>query len=398
MRDKPEEVKPRIKKKADIAYFAGCTASYVEQDIAKAAVTLFDKAGIDFAYLGNEEACCGIPMLVAGRWDVFEDILRHNVAKMKETCAKTVVTSCPACWLVWKTYYPDWAKKLGVDYPFETKHYSEVLADKVAAGELIFDHEVPMKVTWHDSCHIGRAGGVYEPPRELIKSIPGVELVEMEHNREDGLCCGSVLTLLGETPVAPVLGKRKLDEAVATGAEAVLALCPCCQFQMRVAADKNGMDVKVQDLASLAARGLGVDFPDSTPDALAAWAVFEKMIELMKPEPMVDLMETLMPQLVAAMPGPFPAMMRFMAKIPGALEAMKPIMPKMMPMMLPGMMPKVMPDMLKEVERIVGPMPDHMSEQMPDLLPATMEALMPNMLPMIAVGVTERMVDYLKKG
>lgn len=392
----PEEVKPHIKEKAEIAYFAGCTASFVELDIAKATATLLAKAGVDFAYLGKEEACCGIPMLVAGRWDVWEEILRHNVAKMKETGAETVVTSCPACWLVWRTYYPEWAEKLGIDYPFETKHYSEVLADRIADGSLKIESEVPIKVTFHDSCHIGRAGGVYDPPRELLRAIPGVELVEMEHNREDALCCGSVLTLIGETPVAPVLGGRRLQEAVDAGAEAVAALCPCCQFQLRVSAEKNGIHMPVKDLAALAAKGLGIDIPDSTPDALAIWPVFERMIELMKPDAMIALMEKLMPQLVAAMPGPFPSIMRFMAKIPGALEAMKPIMPKMMPLMLPGMMPKVMPDMLKEVERIVGPLPDYMREQMPDLLPATMEALMPNMLPMIAPGVTEKMVAYLK--
>jgi len=391
-----DEIREHIKDKADIAYFAGCTASYVEDDIGKASATLLGRAGIDFAYLGKEEACCGIPMLVAGRWDVFEDILRHNVSKMKETGATTVVTSCPACWLVWHTVYPQWAEKLGIDYPFDAKHYSQVLADRIEDGSLKFDHEVPITVTFHDSCHIGRAGGVYEPPRDLIKAIPGVELVEMEHNRENALCCGSVLTMIGETPVAPVLGKRKLDEAVDTGADAIVALCPCCQFQMRVAADENKIDIPVKDLASLAAKGLGVELPDSTPDALAQWAIFERMINLMKPEPMVGLMDKLMPELVAAMPGPFPKMMRAMARIPGALEAMRPVMPKMMPVMLPGMMPKVMPAMLKEVAEIVGPMPDYMKEQMGDLLPATMAALMPNMLPMIAPGVTDKMIAYLK--
>lgn len=392
----PEELKPHLKKEAKVAYFAGCTASYVEKDIAQASATLLDKAGVDYTYLGDEEACCGIPMLVAGRWDVWEKILRHNVSKMKEVGAETIVTSCPACWLVWHTYYPDWAKKLGIDFNFETKHYSELLSEKISEGSLVFDHEVPMKVTFHDSCHLGRAGGIYDPPREMIKALPGAELVEMEHNREDGLCCGSVLTLIGETPVAPVLGKRKLDEAVAAGAEAIVAVCPCCQFQMRISADKTGTDIAVKDLASLAAKGLGIDFPDSTSDALAIWPVFERMIDLMKPDAMVELMDTLMPQLVAAMPGPFPSMMRVMAHVPGALEAMKPIMPKLMPVMLPGMMPKVMPDMLREVAKIVGPLPDHMEKQMPDLLPATMEALMPNMLPMIAPGVTDKMVAYLK--
>jgi hypothetical protein len=335
-------------------------------------------------------------MLVAGRWDVFEEILRHNVSHMKETGAKTVVTSCPACWLTWNTVYPDWAKKLGIEYDFEAKHYSQVLSERIKEGKLVFDHEVPMKVTFHDSCHIGRAGGVYEPPRELLKAVPGAEFVEMEHNRENGFCCGSVLTLIGETPVAPKLGKRRVDEAVKAGADAVVALCPCCEFQLRVAADKEKLDIPVMDLAAFAAKGLGVTFPDTMSYALEQWVVFEKMIYLMKPNAMVELMDKLMPELVNAMPGPFPVMMRLMAKIPGALSAMRPVMPKMMPVMLPGMMPKVMPAMLNEVGKIMGKLPEDLERQMPELLPKTMEALMPNMLPVIAPGVTDKMIAYLK--
>jgi Fe-S oxidoreductase/FAD/FMN-containing dehydrogenase len=396
MKDLPEDVKEHFKEKSEIAYFAGCTASFIEDDISKASATLLAKAGVDFAYLGDKEACCGIPMLVAGRWDVFEEILRHNVKHMKETGAKTVVTSCPACWLTWNTVYPDWAKKLGIEYDFEAKHYSQVLAERIKEGKLTFEHEVPMKVTFHDSCHIGRAGGVYEPPRELLKAVPGTEFVEMEHNRENGFCCGSVLTLIGETPVAPKLGKRRVDEAVRAGADAVVALCPCCEFQLRVAADKEKLNIPVIDLAAFAAKGLGVTFPDTMNYALEQWVIFEKMIYLMKPDAMVELMDKLMPELVNAMPGPFPAMMRFMAKIPGALSAMRPVMPKMMPIMLPGMMPKVMPAMLVEVGKVMGELPDNLEKQMPELLPKTMETLMPNMLPVIAPGVTDKMIAYLK--
>ncbi len=109
-----------------------------------------------------------------------------------------MITSCPACDMMWRKVYPEWAKKLGIEYGITAKHYSEVLAEKIEAGEFTFpgeDGRQEQKVTWHDSCHIGRACGVYEPPRELIKAIPGVEFVEMEHNREKALCCGSVLTL-----------------------------------------------------------------------------------------------------------------------------------------------------------------------------------------------------------
>ena len=215
-----EEIKPAIKEHAKIGYFAGCTASFVEQDIAQSAVKLLDAAGVEFTTLGKDEMCCGIPMLVAGKWELFEQALRHNSAAMQAKGVEEVVTSCPACWLVWNTYYPQWAEKLGIPFDFKAKHYSQVLSEKIAAGEFALT-EVPeslqaqieangtAKVTFHDSCHIGRAGGVYEPPRDLIRAIPNVELVEMAHSKEDALCCGSVLTRIGEPhPTSEKLGTQ----------------------------------------------------------------------------------------------------------------------------------------------------------------------------------------------
>ncbi|MFL0246302.1 FAD-binding and (Fe-S)-binding domain-containing protein [Candidatus Clostridium stratigraminis] len=396
-RDKwiPEDIKPKIKDKADIAYFAGCTAAFVENDISQASVRLLDAAGVEFTTLGKDEACCGIPMLVSGRWDVFEEILRHNVKHMKEHEAKTVVTSCPACWLVWNNIYPEWAKKLGIEYNFKAKHYSEIIVDKLKKGELKFTKPVNMKLTFHDSCHIGRAGGVYEPPREMLKAIPGVELVEMEHNKENSLCCGSVLTRISEpNPTSNLLGKKKLDEAVATGADAIVALCPCCQFQMRVSAKENNIDLPVKDLAAISAKGLGIDLPDYTPYALEMWSVFEKVIALMQVPNMSKLMTKLIPNMMDALPPPLRGMMG-LVKVPGMDKIFKPLMPKMMPILMPMLMPKVMPDMLREVESMIQ-MPDFMRQQMPDLMPKTMDNMLPHVLPEIAVIVTPAMIQYIK--
>ena len=203
--------------RAGAAYFAGCTASYVENDIAMASVRLLDAAGVDFTYMGEKENCCGIPMLAAGKWDLFEETFRKNLKVMKEARVDTVIASCPACNLMWRQVYPAWAKKLGLDYGITAKHYSEVLAEKIGTGEFLFPSHSPsngkpkpVTVTWHDSCHIGRASGIYEPPREIIRAIPGVTLVEMEHNREGGHCCGSVLTLI-KHPLGSRCNRR--DEA-----------------------------------------------------------------------------------------------------------------------------------------------------------------------------------------
>ncbi|MBU0495873.1 MAG: FAD-binding oxidoreductase [Chloroflexi bacterium] len=384
-----------IPEQAEICYFPGCTASYVEQDIAQSTACLLRKAGVEFTYLGDDEACCGIPMLVAGLWDTWEEIMRHNIAAMKKRGVKTVVTTCPACWLVWKQYYPEWAAKLGIDYPFEAKHYSEILAERIQSGDLVFDQPIDMRVTWHDSCHMGRAGGIYEPPREVLQAIPGLEFVEMEHNREHAHCCGSVLSLVADPPVAARIGDVRLREAEAVNAEAVISTCPCCQVQLRVTAEKTGRDMPIMDLGSLACQAASIPHPDSTAYALEQWATFEAMINLLKPEPMADLMVELFPQMFAAMPSPMVPMMKVARRVPGMLALMKPMMPLMMPMLMPSIMPQVMPDMLVAVDQRV-PMPEYMREQMPDLMPAAMDNLLPKMLPLVMPYLVPPMMDYIQ--
>lgn len=391
----PNDIRAKIKDKAEIAYFAGCTASFVEKDVAVGAVRLLDEAGIEFTYLGDKEACCGIPMLVAGKWDIFEKIMKMNTANMQKKGVKTVVTSCPACLLMWSTLYPQWAKKLGMRYDIEAKHYSEVLMDKLDVLKPKFKVPLNKVVAWHDSCHIGRAGsGVYEPPRELLKAIPGVQFREMEHNREKALCCGSVVTLIDEPKVAGKIGNVRLQEAVAQDADIMAALCPCCMVQFRIAARDNNVNLEIQDLGALAARSLGYDIPDTTNVALTAWATFDKMIDLMLPENMTEMMVELLPDMIEAMPSYMQAMMKTVKYVPGMDALMKPMMPRMMPLLMPSLMPKVMPKMLKAVEKRV-PMPDYMLEQMPDLMPAAMANLMPNMLPQIAPMLTPKMIEYI---
>jgi len=395
----PEELKERHgpDHRSRTVYFAGCTASYVENDIAMATVRLLDAAGVDFSYLGDKESCCAIPMLVCGKWDLFVEVMKRNIKAVKQAGADTVIASCPACDMMWRQVYPIWAKKLGIEYGITAKHYSEVVADKIRAGEFTFPEKEgqPVTVTWHDSCHIGRVSGVYEPPRDLIKAIPNVNLVEMSHHHEAAHCCGSVLTLIKDPPVAADIGEIRLEEALEADAEKVLALCPCCEFQFRVTADKKKMPIEVLDLARFAASALGYDFPDPNPEVQKQWAVFEAMIALMTPQGFADLMGTMWPELIDAMPYRMGPMMRFMGKIPGTLELMKPMFPILFPRLLPKMMPKVMPVMLERVgERI--PMPDYMREQMPDMMPGVVNNLMPHMIGDVVPLVVQPMIDYLR--
>jgi Fe-S oxidoreductase/FAD/FMN-containing dehydrogenase len=383
--------------KSKTVYFAGCTASYVEHDIGMASVRLLDAAGVDFSYLAEKESCCGTPMLVAGKWKLFEAIMRRNIHAVKEAGADRVVTSCPACDMMWRQVYPAWAKKLGVEFGITVSHYSEVVSEKIRKGEFTFparDGE-PVVVTWHDSCHIGRVSGVYEPPRELIRAVPNTTLVEMSHNREHAHCCGSVLTLIKDPLIAHEVGKIRLDEAVEAGAQKVLALCPCCEFQLRVSADKKNMPLEVVDLARYAASALGYDFPDPNPEVKKQWAVFEAMIALMTPRGFAGLMSSMLPETVAAMPFGMGGMMRFFGRIPGALRLMKPLFPVLFPRLLPLMMPELMPVILERVANAI-PMPDYMAEQMPVIMPKVMNTLMPHMVHDLVPLVSGPLIAHLQ--
>ena len=394
----PEDLREKHShRQAKAVYFAGCTASYVEHDIGQASVRLLDEAGIDFTYIGKKENCCGTPMLVAGKWELFAETMKKNIAAVKTVGADTVITSCPACNMMWRHTYPEWAEKLGLEYDIKAKHYTEVVDERIQAGEFSFpanDNE-PVTVTWHDSCHMGRVSHIYEEPRNVIQAIPNVNYVDMEYNRDTAHCCGSVLTLIKEPRVAAVVGKCRLDEAIEVGAEKVLAACPCCEVQLRVSADKQQVPMEVVDLARFCGEALGYDFPDPHPEVKAQWAVFEAMIELMTPQGFADLMGTMWPELIDAMPLGMGQMMRVMGQVPGALGMMKPLFPVLFPKLLPLMMPKVMPTMLERVADVI-PMPDYMAEQMPDIMPRVMDNLMPHMMADLVPLVTGPMIAYLK--
>ena len=399
-RDKwvPADVAAKIPEKSDIIYFAGCTASYVETDIAEASMRLLQDSGYSVGYMSKDEACCGIPMKMAGKWDQFEEIYLHNVEEARKRGAKTIVTSCPACGLVWKELYATLAAERGETYEFEVKHYSELVADAIAEGKLELKNNPfeGQKVTFHDSCHAGRAQGIYEPPRDMLKAIPGLEFVEMEHNREEGMCCGSVITLIGEAPVAPILGGHRLQEAVDAGADTVVALCPCCQVQLRDSNVKNDLGLRVDDLARVVAEAAGYQIAETTEVSLWAWSFFDKFIALMQPEAMANFMVRIFPQMMDNMPAGMKPMMLGMKHVPGGLAMMEKMMPMMFPAMAPGILGKVMPDMIREVEDVMGEMPPDMAELMPDLLPKTMESLMPTYLPQLIPYLVPLFIDYVR--
>ncbi|WP_458012742.1 FAD-binding and (Fe-S)-binding domain-containing protein [Candidatus Solincola sp.] len=379
----PEDIKPL--ENGPIGYWAGCTASYVEQDIARGAVRILKEGGVDFVYLGNEETCCGVPFLMSGKWDVFEKALRRNIRTLKERGVKTLYASCPGCWVTLAHHYREWAERLGLDWDVEVKHISQLAAELVKEGKLKFEHPVNMKVTWHDPCHIGRHGGIYEEPRQVLQVIPGLELVEMEHNRDEGLCCGSVLTLIGETrPTSGRIASRRLAEARATGAQAVVTTCPCCEFQLRVwnAAEGNGL--RILDFAAVVAEALGEKLEDPDPQVQDAWAVFDTMIQLMTPQGMADLVWEFIDSLSPVLGRVMRLRKRSPAPLKKAVFAVTDrVMPLLMPRVLPVMMPWMLPRMMPLMEKRMPTMSDSMRELMPAVLPRVMDRVMPYMMPRI---------------
>ena len=245
-----------IPEKADILYWAGCMASYREQTIASNTVKILKDAGVNFTILGAEEGCCGSVLLRTGQREFMEKSYAHtNVDKILGKGAKTLVTACAGCY---RTFKDDYKNLLG-DLPFEVLHVSQYFERLIEEGRLRFRKELQMKVTYHDPCHLGRHSGVYDPPRNVLKAIPGVTLLEMERSREESRCCGAgggLRSAYRDMSIRMAADRLELD-ALPTGAEALVTPCPFCVINFKGAASTYGIKIDVLDLVELVKRALG---------------------------------------------------------------------------------------------------------------------------------------------
>jgi heterodisulfide reductase subunit D len=233
------------REKAEVLYYPGCTAAYVAgaQPVAVATAELMQKMEVDFGILGKDEVCCGSTALRVGERDLYEDLARRNIEIFKKTGVSTIVTACSGCYGVIKHEYP---KLEALD--MEVLHLSEFLLRMLEQGRLELP-EIKMRVTYHDPCHLGRHGGVFDAPRRVLEAVPGLELVEMERIRENSLCCGAgggVRTAHGS--FAAELAQARLQEAAATGAEALVTCCPFCEANLGDAS-RSGYDVSADGIS-----------------------------------------------------------------------------------------------------------------------------------------------------
>jgi heterodisulfide reductase subunit D len=229
------------REKAKVAYFVGCVASYfpMVKKIPQYFVQILDKAGVDFTLLGGEEWCCGFPLIAAGMRIKAEALVQHNLEKVKEKGAESVVFACPSC-------YHTWMEECKTD--IEIFHSTQFIKKLIDEGKISFK-EKKTKVTYHDPCDLGRASGVYEAPREILRAIPGVELVEMKGNREDCICCGGGGNLEMVNPdLSAKLAEAKIEEIKATEAEVVITACQQCIRTILTTARRKKIPIAAMDI------------------------------------------------------------------------------------------------------------------------------------------------------
>ena len=236
---------------AKLAYFVGCTSSYREQSVAIATAEILNAINVDFKIL-IDERCCGSPVYMTGQKEKAKKIAEENIKIFKETGVEKIITSCAGCYRTLKDTYPN---TFGLDHGIEIMHLPEFLLKKLNNDELKFTKEVNMKITYHDPCHIGRHMGIYEPPREVLKKIPGVELIEMERNRHNAWCCGSGAGVRSSfKDLSADAAKERIEEAKGTTAEAILSSCPFCLNQFKANIEDN--ELKPLDLSELVKKAL----------------------------------------------------------------------------------------------------------------------------------------------
>jgi heterodisulfide reductase subunit D len=248
-----EEPKDANKKKAEVLYFVGCTASYDINTIEVAinTVNILNRAGVDFGMLGQKEKCCGSVLLRMGDAE-YERIAGESIEQINKLGIKTLVTSCAGCF---KTIKHDWPRAGKLN--FEVKHMVEFLVDLVKEGKLKLGKELKKTVTYHDPCHLGRHSCVYDAPREILKMIPGLNLVEMERAVEYSRCCGAGGGVKAGFPdIQDKMSQRRIEEAEAAGAEELVSACPFCYQGLQVGIQAMNSSVRMRDITELVAEAM----------------------------------------------------------------------------------------------------------------------------------------------
>jgi len=224
----------------DTLLFAGCTSAVMKQLTPGliASAKLLRHAGVEFATLGQDEPCCGSTLMRVGQTKAFEELAESNIRKFQSLGIRKIVTSCPGCYTTLRTTM----ERAGAG--IEVVHISHEIVQLIREGKLKL-RKSPERMTYHDPCHLGRLGGVFDEPRDIVSSV--ATLVEMPNNRFESRCCGAGAGLQSAFPkLSRELASRRIAEAKATGATTLVTSCPFCETQL-----KTVPGIRVVDLMEL---------------------------------------------------------------------------------------------------------------------------------------------------
>lgn len=237
----------------EVLFWVGCSGSFDvrAQKITRAFASILNKINISYAILGKEEACTGDPARRAGNEFLFQMMAYNNIQILNGYGIKKIVTTCPHCFNILKNEYPE----LGGNY--EVIHHTVFLRQLIKEGKIVIKEKSPFsgkKITYHDSCYLGRANGIYEAPREVLEAL-SAELVEMKRCKSKGLCCGAggAQMFKEDEPGNKRINIERTEEALATNANIIAAACPFCNTMMTdgVKNKEKEAEVHVLDIAEL---------------------------------------------------------------------------------------------------------------------------------------------------
>ena len=209
----------------EVLYFVGCYLSYDPRmkKVAAATVEVLNRAGIEFGILGSKENCCGESIRKTGSEDVFKNLAKENIKAFIDNGVRKILVSSPHCYHTFKNEYPEFMVN------FEVVHASQYLFELLKAGRLEPNQTYTKKVAYHDPCYLGRHNDVYDEPRELLRGVPGLELIELVDSRRDSLCCGGGGGRIWmDTPQNERFSDIRLKQAQEAGAEVLATACPYC--------------------------------------------------------------------------------------------------------------------------------------------------------------------------
>jgi len=237
-------------KGTEILYFPCCYQVYDPsiQRVARATVSILKKAKVDFGILDGNEVCCGESARKAGSESLFRSLAQRNINLFNEAGVSKIVVTSPHCYHTFTEEYPEFGGN------FEVIHFSQYLYELIKEGRIKFTKELNKKITYHDSCCLGRYAGIYDEPRQVLESIPGLELVEMRDYREYSLCCGGCAGRLWmETKKGERFSDLRIEQALDTGASVLAVACPYCMlnFEDSVLTSDKGDVIKIKDIAEL---------------------------------------------------------------------------------------------------------------------------------------------------